>query len=304
MKETQIAGIAFTDDTDRTNTDPYIIANFGPEGSGKTRFPLTGPDVTAVVPLERKSYFTIDKMARELGKHILRPSEAAVDKLIVNPRKVDMLVADVESKNGKLGAEELNKRVQAVVKSYFRDHLHRVNDTIYALLDRADVRVVCVDTFGQYASHVKFATYGYDDKLIRVAGKLVRSNQEMNQELIDVLNGFSRYGKYMVLCHKHKDEYEGSGDNSKATGKLTWEGFRYLGNHTNVIIEHEVNRKWDPNSKEESRSGWHWRLNIKRCQRNPELEGPAGVGVLVDEVITLAGLVQVVDPEADIADLL
>jgi len=302
VKETKIGNVQFTDDSDRVNSDPYIIANFGLEGGGKTRFPLTGPEVVAILPLERKSYFTIDKMAKEAGKRIFRPSNP--DALIVNPRKVDMLVAEEESKCAKLGAEERQNRVQAVVKGYFRDHLNRVNDAMYALLDHADVRVLCVDTFGQYTSHVRLALYGYEDKLIRVAGKLVRSFGEMNQELIDLLNSFSRYGKHVVLCHKAKDEYEGRGDNSKATGKLTWEGFKYLGNHTNAVIEHEVNSKWDPNSSDEKKSGWHWRVNIRRCQRNPELEGPIGIGVLADEMITFAGLVQTIDPDADVSELM
>ena len=196
------------------------------------------------------------------------------------------------------------KAVNDVVKGYFRDHLNRVNDAMYALLDHGEVRVLCVDTFGQYTNHVKFATYGYEDKLIRVGGKLVKSFGEMNQELIDLLNSFSRYGKHVVLCHKPKDEYEGKGDASKPTGRLTWEGFKYLGNHTNVVIEHEVNPKWDPNSADEKKSGWHWRVNVRRCQRNPELEGPNGVGVLTDEMVTLAGLVSVIDPEADVGELL
>ena len=73
MNVIKLGNIEF--DGELTNTDPYIIGVFGAEGTGKTRFALTGPEVVGCVPLEIKSYKTISEVSRELGKRVFKPKD-------------------------------------------------------------------------------------------------------------------------------------------------------------------------------------------------------------------------------------
>jgi hypothetical protein len=292
MKEIKLGGVNLTCEPQDSH-DPYIMGIFGAEGTGKTQFPLTGPDLVAVVPLERKSYFTIEKYERETGKRILRPKDPEV--LIVNPRKANIMEAQFKGARTEKDKETLN----LAVRKYYRDCVERIKDVTYALLEHGEVRLLAIDTFGQMCSLIDSALYGFVDKFIKVEGQLYKDRREFNQEIIDFLNSLSVYRKHVILTHKAKDEYAKTGP----TGRLTWEGFKFLGNHTNVLVEFEANKKWNPDSENEERR-WHWQVNIRKCQANPLLEGPEGNPLAQDDLISFAGLILAIDPEADAGDLM
>ncbi len=292
MKAVNVGGVELTDQP-QDSQDPYIIGTFGGEGTGKTQFPLTGPELVAVVPLERKSYFTIEKYERETGKRILRPKNP--DVMIVNMRKATQLEMQVKA----VKTEKDKETADLALRKYYRNYVERIKDVTYGLLEHSDVRLCCIDTFGQMCSLIDSALYGFSDKFIKVEGKLYKDRREYNQEIIDFLNSLSSYHKSIVLTHKMKDEYGKGGP----TGRGTWEGFKFLGNHTNVICEFSSNKKWNPSSEDESKS-WHWEMNVRTCQRNPQLEGPDGNPVLRDESISFAGLIMAIDPEADVSELM
>ena len=288
MKEVpvKVGGVEFTGS--RSDTDPYIIAAFGYEGSGKTRFGLTGPEVIGVIALERKSYFTVQKDAIDMGKRVLLPKDP--DAFIINPRIAHKLATPANK------MEKAKEDADRALRQYYRDHVERVKEATYGLLEHPDVRLVVIDTFGQFCAHVEAAIHGFEKQFIKVEGKLYQDKRESNQEIIDFLNSLSPFGKSVVLVHKAKDEYAKTGP----TGRSTWEGFKFLGNHTNVMLEFESNRKWVPGSDDDARS-YHWACRVRRCQKNPVLEGPDGDPLLLDDMITYPNVVMSIDPNADMS---
>ena len=248
MKEIKLGGTEFTSQSS-AKLGYYIIGSFGGEGTGKTRFPITGPEVIGFVPLERKSYATIEKDAAELGKVVWKPKDP--ERLIVNPRKANLL--SVPSNQTEKAKDEANNKLRA----YYRDYVNRCYDATYAMLEHPDVRMVVIDTFTQFVSIIDSAIYGFEDKFIKVEGKLYKDRREYNQEIIDFLNSLSNYQKHVFLLHRHRDEYNKSGP----TGRKIWEGFKFLGNYCNILIHHESNPKWDPDNEDESRQ-WHFALEL------------------------------------------
>lgn len=290
MKEIKLGTTEFIE-AGGGNDDPYIIGSFGGEGTGKTRLPLTGPELIGFLPLERKSFATLDKDSRELGKRVIFPKDH--DRLITNPRKANLISAPAN--NSEKAKEEANNKL----RQYYRDYANRIYDAAYGLLEHPDVRMVVIDTFTQMCSIIDSALYGFEDKFIRVQGQLYKDRREYRQEIIDFLNSLATYRKHVFLLHRQKDEYGKSGP----TGRKVWEGFAFLGHYTNLIIHHEANPKWNPEAKDEEKS-WHFALSIRTCQKNPMVEGPDGYRFLKDEMITFAGLVLEVDPDADVDELM
>src|SRR5262245_66032979 len=115
MKTVNIAGVEFGTELG-SNNDPYIVAVFGEENVGKTRFPLTGPEVIAYVPLEMKTYATVAKDAAELGKKVFLPTKP--EALLVPKRKVDMMKDNVER------------------QKFYREHVEKVKGVVYAMLEQ------------------------------------------------------------------------------------------------------------------------------------------------------------------------
>lgn len=254
--------------------DNYIIASFGPEGSGKTKFYLSGPGPIGVVPLENKAFKTLSKDGQEMGKRIIKPRDPHA--LIVDPRK-------------------LYGKDDAALKTFYTDQVERTVHTIFGLLDHKETVLVAVDKFGQLCRWIEFSVNGMSGKFKKIKDKVIQDKGESNQEIIDLLNAFSKYKKPIILTHACKDEFV----NDNRSGRQTWEGFRFLGSHTNVLIEHRTNLKWDPNSDDEARS-WQFSLSVRKCQRNPSLEGPEGQDMLKDGEVALPMLVQRIDPGADL----
>ena len=263
MQAIKLGNIEFDGNLD--NTDPYIIGVFGAEGTGKTRFALTGPEVIGCVSLETKSYKTISEVSAELGKRVYKPKDP--QSLMVPIRKVDAM-DDVKA------------------QQWYKEHLKRVNDVIYAMLENKDVRTVMIDKFTTYCTWVQFAVNGMTGKkFMKVKDKVFQDNKELYQEIIDVMNSFSQYKKLIVLLTAEKNEYA----NDKETGRLISDGFKYFGSHTNVLVHLEENKFWKP--KDEGGSKWKFRLNVRKAQGATHLEGPEGNPLLLDGDVSIPNLI-------------
>lgn len=279
MRETKVgkSNIEFTSDTSTNgSTDPYIIGVFSEEACGKTRFPLTGPEIVGFVPFEMKSYVTIEKDAEEFGKKVLKPKDPM--SLIVPKRKVDAMT-DVEK------------------QKFYIGHVEKAKDTIYGLLEHADVKVVCVDKFTTFCVWQEYATNGMTPKFVKIEGKVYQSKSEVRQNIIDFVNSLSQYGKTVVLNCATKGDYEVL-DTQGNPLRNTWDcgAFYMLGSHCNLVVELESNVHWDP-KKTGDKYAWHYGLNVRRCQKRPELEGPEGNPLLKDGDVGLVQLIQAVEGE-------
>jgi hypothetical protein len=288
MKEIKLGDVKFTNTVDVE--DFYIILSFGPEGSGKTRLPLTGPEIIGYIPLERKSYATLEKDSRELGKKILLPKDP--EELITNPRKAGMLSAP--EKDTEKAKEEANDRV----RKYYRDYVNKIMDAVYAMLEYDEVRLVVIDTFTKLCTIIDSALYGFQDKFIRVQGQLYKDRREYRQEVIDFMNSLSVYHKHIILTHTQKDEYK----NNKPWRK-TWDGFPQLAHYCKIVVHQETNPKWNPGSNIEEQQ-WHYALSVRTCQDNPLLEGPDGKRFLKDDEISFPALILAVNENADVDELM
>ena len=270
MNVIKLGNIEF--DGELTNTDPYIIGVFGAEGTGKTRFALTGPEVIGCVPLEMKSYKTIAEVCGETGKKVFKPKDPM--SLMVPIRKVEAM-EDVKA------------------QAWYKEHLKKVNDVIYAMLEHSDVRTVMIDKFTTYCTWVQFAVNGMTGKkFMKVKDKVFQDNKELYQEIIDVMNSFSQYKKPVILLTAEKEEYA----NDKPTERKISDGFKYFGSHTNVLIHLENNKFWKPKIAE---SKWKFRLNVRTCQGATHLEGPEGNPLLTDEEINYPNLIMAIDPNVN-----
>lgn len=264
MQTVSIGNIKF--DSEITNHDPYIIGVFGAEGSGKTRFGLTGPEVIGCVPLEVKAYKTISETAAELGKRVFKPSDPNV--LLVPNRKVDAM-------------DDLS------AQKFFKEHVKKINDVIYGMLEHPDVRTILIDKFTTYVQYVRYAVHGMTGKKVRKIGERTFIDlSESNQAIIDVMNSLSAYGKTIVLTNSEKAEYV----DDKDTGRKIYEGFKYLGSHTNVLVHTEKNPFWKAGSEVKSKA-WKFRLNVRQAQGATHLEGPEGNPLLNDDEINITNLV-------------
>lgn len=273
------SGVEFTSDTSN-NVDPHIIGVFADEGCGKTRLALTGPSGVGCVVTEMKSYVTLDKDSVELGKKILKPKDPL--SLIVNSRAVSAIPMDIDKQR------------------FYAKHVKKVEDTVFGLLEHPDVNIVMMDKFTHYCAWVEWSINGLQEKFIKVQGKLYQDKKEVIQHIIDFLNSLSQYGKPVVLLCAAKDDYDVLGSDGKPVRK-TWDcgSFKFLGSHTNTTVELVNNKLWESGSDNPKRN-WHWRLNVRRCQKNPGLEGLEGNPLLEDEAISLGNLISIVDPNVDV----
>lgn len=113
--------------------------------------------------------------------------------------------------------------------------------------------------------------------------------------MVDFVNSLT--DKHLVLTHRRKDEYDG--DNK--TGRMTWSGYKHLGHSVNMVIEHVLNKKYDPRSDNPEKS-FHYAVNVRKCLHNAELEGPDGQGLLKDDFITFSMLMMQVFPSSELSD--
>ena len=269
--------IEFTTDG-RGNTGPYIIALFGEENVGKTRLPLTGPEVIGYVPLEMKSYATLEKDEKEFGKRVLKPKDASA--LLVPKRKVDGMKDDLEKKR------------------FYVQHVQKVKDVVYAMLENKDIQTVVIDKFTSFCVWQEYAINGLTPVYVKIDGNVRQSKGEVRQSLIDFVNSLSSYGKTVVLNCATKGDYEVV-DAQGNPLRNTWDCgcFYMLGSHANLVCELTTNPFWDAKKKGEK---WDWKyaLNVRKAQRNPVLEGPDGNPLLKDDMVSLPYLIQAIEGDS------
>lgn len=267
VREFKLEG--FTTNIQETVDLSLVIGLYGPQGSGKTRFCATAPDPIGVIPLDRKSRFTVNKTMKEF------------DQVVVMP-KADFIRHENPIKLATLD--------DAKTKAYYGDHIKRVMDAAFQLLNHQDIRTIVIDTGTQLWEDIMFKNYGRNQRI------LPRDRGAANQDMIDFLNAMS--GKHLLLIHKAAEIWEGPEDKAKPSGRFKPSGFGGLGYHSTVVIEMKKNTDYDTNSGSGRGKNWKWATTIIDCQANPELEGPQGREVLTDGDINFKNLATLVYPDS------
>lgn len=267
MREVKIEG--FTSNIKQTVDLSLVIGLFGPQGSGKTRFCATAPDPIGVIPLDRKSRYTMAKTMEEFGKVVVMPEKDFIRH--ENPIKLSTLSIDE-------------------AKTYYKEHLKRIYDACFKLLAHKDIRTIVIDTGTQLWEDILFKHYGRNQRI------MPRDRGPANQDIIDFMNAMS--GKHLILTHKAAEIWTGDGDSGKPSGQFRASGFNSLGYHATVVVEMKKNILYDSNSGQGGGKSWKWSLDVKDCQAMPELEGPQGKDLLTDDAISFSNLAVSIYPES------
>lgn len=291
LKSASGKDLIFTDDSDVAASTSLIIASFGQDFGGKTRLPITGPDIVGVIPLDRKTRPTVKKTAAEFGRRILMPKQDLV-------RSGNMVTRAGFSASEEALDDNKIKEINEDTRKSYRSHVNMVKDVTWTLHANKDVRIIMIDLFEQFYQDVCFAHYGRIGALVRKlpGDEKFRDTKEADQEIVDFINSIA--DKHLILTHRRKDEYEappGIRKKKVPTGRDTWSGYKWIGHNVNLIIEHVVNRVYDPNSGEQDQS-WHYGVNVRRCLNNVMLEGPDGQLLMTDEFVTFGNLAAAVFP--------
>lgn len=272
VKDLKLEG--FTTNIRSTVDLSLVIGIFGPQGSGKTRFCATAPDPIGVVPLDRKSRFSIAKTMDELGKVVMMPNQDFIRH--AEPLKLALL----EPK-------------QAM--EYYSEHCKKVMDAAFKLNSHKDIQTVVIDTGTQLWEDLLFKNYGRNQRI------MPRDRGAANQDMIDFLNAMT--GKHLILTHKAAEIWSGEGDAGKPTGKFKLSGFGHLSYHSTCVLEMKKNTLYNTETGSGGGKAWKWSLDVVDCQAMPELEGPQGKDMLTDDAITFENLAACVYPGTDISEL-
>src|SRR3990167_5565968 len=111
-----------------------VILSFGEDFSGKSSLGATGPGISAIVPLDRKTRFVAEKRAKECGGNIIMPKHDLV-------RAGNMsLRAGWKSEEQEVEDKEAFKIDKDTRKAY-REHINMVKDVVWTLHGNKDVRL-------------------------------------------------------------------------------------------------------------------------------------------------------------------
>jgi hypothetical protein len=271
--------VLFTDAVDSSgNEDVLIIAGWGTEHTGKSRFGVTGggDGIAGIIPTDRKTRHSVRKTAEEFNKRILIPKEDFVRESIKGVR----VGWSTEEKND----AEIEK-ITKESKLLYRKFVNQVKETAWALYDHNEVDVIQIDSFTHFYLDMTFAHYGRLGHVVkRIGTKLFKSMDEAKKETADFIDSIS--GKHLILMNQNTPEYV----NNVATGNDIWKGYPDLGFKCNLQIEMTVNKKFNPAKSDDPNLNWHWGLSIIRSLHKPELEGEAGRNILTDEMISFENL--------------
>lgn len=271
-----------------TNPDKFSIASFGEQGSGKSRLGGTFPEPIGVIPLDRKTRYTIAKTASEMGKKVLIPE---IDLIRVeNPMRLAMMKDDCgDGKRPKL----LDPAPTCCSIHYYRWHVNRVKEVAFRYCEMPDSKCksIILDTGSQFCEDVLFACYGRTQKI------MPRDRGMYNQELIDFFNAIGN--KHLLITHKAKDIWKGEGNEAKPTGEFKAKAWKEIGYHVNIEIEHYRGLKGKINKKKaDEEIPFH--IDVRQCQANPALVGETKL--LEGEAITFQNLAMMVFPDSDAED--
>ncbi len=264
---------------------PPIIGIFGNEHVGKTRFGITLPDPIAFLPLEVKSYETLKKDSVELNKRIIKPKDPY--ELIPGMRLLNAMKDDSER------------------QQYYINHVKLIETMTYKHLENPNVRSVVIDKFTTYTQYKEYAVNGMVDKARPMTGGgMFKPRGELRQQITDFIISLSQFGKPVVLLCAEKPDYDVTDSEGKPI-RRTWDcnAYPFLGSHCNITCQIESNEKWQLNSSQKDKK-WKYRLNVRRCQFNPSLEGPEGNPLLEGDEISYPALMQAINPDVDVDTLI
>jgi hypothetical protein len=258
--------------------DALAIALFGEQGSGKTRFGITMPDPIGVIALDRKTRKTVERIAKELDKTVVMPTEDFIR--VAKPMQLALLKpscgANIESK-----LDDKTPKMCCAIH-YYRWHVNRIKSAALKLYEHRDIKSILMDTGTQLWEDILFAHFGRNERI------MPRDRGPANQEMIDFLNCLS--GKHLTITHKAKQVWK----NDKPTDKYEWQGFPHLGYHTNVIAELVCD-----DGKGMDDEGRFY-MNVHMCQDNPDIQGPGGKKILKDDSVNFPMLAYSVYPDVDV----
>src|SRR5262245_12225670 len=270
MIEKKIEIKGFTTNIKSTVDLSLVIGLYGMQGSGKTRFCATAPDPIGVVPLDRKSRYTMAKTMEELGKVVVMPEKDYIRH--ENPLAIAAMPPEK-------------------AMTYYKEHVRAVMDAAFKLNGHPDIRTVVIDTGTQLWEDILFKNYGRNQRI------MPRDRGSANQDMIDFLNAMS--GKHLIITHKASEIWSGDGDSGKPTGQYRASGFGHLGYHSTVVMEMKKNVLYNSENGSGGGKGWKWSVDIKDCQAMPELEGPQGKDLMTDDLISFQTLAMTIYPDMD-----
>lgn len=263
----------FSDDT--TPADKHCFSVFGGPGSGKTRFCCTAPDPIGFVSLDRKSRKTVDKVRQELGKTVIMSDPDLVKPL--QPMKLAMLKPNCEVKAVSTATNKPAPMCCAV--HHYRWQVNRIKEAVYALHDHPAIRTIVIDGMALLWDDILFAEFGRTQKI------MMRDRANPNREMKEFIGSLS--DKHLILTHEAKQVYK----NDKPTGKFESAGWNKTGYNVNCEVEF-VN---DETKGEEDEGRFY--IDVHRCQSNPNIQGPGGRKLLVDDQINFDYLAMQIDPD-------
>lgn len=218
---------------DGDSPDRLAIGSFGDAGTGKTTFGITMPDPIGVVALDRKTRPRLAVLNRRWKKKLLFPKDDFVR--LRRPLEIAYMKPDEAMK-------------------YYGEHVKRLQDAIYTLAERADVRSVLIDS----------GTQLYEDLMMKHFGRtfrvMPRDRGPLNADLRDIFN--SLQSKNVLVTHQSKEVWR----NDKPTGRFEWSGWTQLDYHCNVILEHQYHPA-------EGDHAARFGVTVRLCQEQPHLIG-------------------------------
>jgi hypothetical protein len=294
VKETSIKVAPVADPTKLVRSsepviDPIIMAIYGDQGRGKSRFLATGPDQIGIAPFEAKTKQTVTKYAHEWGKTCVWPSISliraensfkldALDPYCMKRNDGDVHTPSMQARAREIGLMDPAPKCCQI--HYHRYHVNRSKAAVFALASDPLVKIVCIDTFGQLCDDMLYANYGRLDNIIPLERK------SFNQEVKDFLNAINH--KHVILTHHSSNVWK----DNKPTSKTQPQGFRKLGHYANIVLEFLRKDAEDEDGGQVS----NYSIRVKDCQANPSLIGQT---ILTDEDITFQNVAMQVYPESD-----
>lgn len=265
--------------TDTTPDDRIALSVFGPPGSGKTRFSVSAPGPIGFIPLDRKSRKTVDMVKAELGAEVYMPKRDLVTP--INPMKLAMMASECTNKT--LLIDTKKPCPMCCAKHYHRWQVNLIKEAVYQLHDHPDIQTIVIDSGTAFYEDLMFATFGRAERIMQ------RDRGPINREMRDFYASLA--SKHLIVIHEAREIYK----NDKGTGKFEASGWNKTGYNVNAEVELGID---DTKAEGDSR----FFMNVKRCQSNPGIQGPSGLGLLTDDQITFPYLAMAIYPDSELEE--